>query len=371
MTRAAASKKRAAKATSKRKMKSAPKRRTAANLRLMREAATPKRPPRAVGQALAHARHAALPDFVQPALATLVDKPPAGPRWIHEIKFDGYRIQARLDRGKVRLLTRKGLDWTAKFPTVAEAVARLPAKTALLDGEVVSEDAKGISRFSLLQQDLKAGRHDRKVLYVFDLLHLDGADLTALPLTQRKAALSRLLSRARGAMRLSESLTEPGPKLLRSACRMGLEGIVSKRAEAPYRSGRGRDWLKEKCSDRQEFVVAGFAPSTADAHAVGALVLAYYDDGKLTYAGRVGTGFTHATARELYRTLKAQERKKSPLATVPKEERGRRGPIWVEPSMVVEVDFHGWTHSDRVRQASFQGVREDKPARQVVREATA
>jgi bifunctional non-homologous end joining protein LigD len=311
-----------------------------------------------------------LPDFVEPSLASLADKAPDSARWIHEIKFDGYRIQARLEHGKVRLMTRKGLDWTGKFPTVADAVARLPADTALMDGELVSEDKEGISRFSLLQQDLKDGRHDRMVYYAFDLLHCDGADLKTLPATERKAALSRLLARARGAIRLSESLTECGPVLLKEACRMGLEGIISKVADAPYRSGRGHDWLKAKCSDRQEFVVTGFVPSTADVHAVGALVLGIYDGGKLKYAGRVGTGYTHEVARGLYRTLKARARKVSPLECVPKEERGRRGPIWVEPKMVVEVDFRGWTHGDRVRQASFQGVREDKPAKSVVREST-
>ncbi len=353
-----------------RESKSKRKSKCPANLELMRKAATRRRSKQAAARALAHARHAALPSFVEPCLATLVDKAPGAARWIHEIKFDGYRIQARLEHGKVKLLTRKGLDWTDKFPTVAETVGKLPADTALLDGEVVSEDEYGISRFSLLQQDLKAGRHDRIVLYAFDLLHLEGADLRQLPLTERKAALARLLARTRGAVRLSESLTECGPALLKQACKMGLEGIISKGADAPYHSGRGHDWLKAKCSDRQEFVVAGFAPSIADAHAVGALVLGVYQGGKLRYAGRTGTGFTHDSARELYRTLKARQRKDSPLDPVPKEERGSRGPIWVEPKMVVEVDFHGWTHGDRVRQASFQGVRGDKPAKLVVREKT-
>jgi len=315
-----------------------------------------------------HVPHEDLPSFIEPALATLVDKAPEAARFIHEIKFDGYRVQARLDGRKVKLLTRKGLDWTDKFPTVADTVAKLPADAALLDGELVSEDKDGISRFSLLQEDLKNRRHDRMVYYVFDLLHCDGANLRPLPLTERKARLGRLLSRARGAVRLSESLTERGPVLLKQACKIGLEGIVSKVADAPYRSGRSHEWLKAKCSDRQEFVVAGFTPSTADAHAVGALVLGVYKRGKLQYAGRTGTGFTHEVARDLFRTLKTRQRKESPLEPVPKEERGRRGPIWVEPKMVVEVDFHGWTHGDRVRQASFQGVREDKPARLVVRE---
>ena len=351
-----------------RKIKKKRKSKRPANLHLIRKAPTLRRSNPAATQALAHARHASLPSFVEPALATLVDKAPEGARWIHEIKFDGYRIQARLELGKVRLMTRKGLDWTDKFPTVAEAVAKLPADSALLDGELVSEDKDGISRFSLLQQDLKEGRHDRMVFYAFDLLHCSGVDLKPLPLTVRKTALARLLSRARGAVRLSESLTERGPALLKQTCKMGLEGIVSKVADAPYHSGRGHDWLKAKCSDRQEFVVAGFAPSTADAHAVGALVLGVYQRGKLRYAGRTGTGFTRDTARELYRTLKARARKDSPLEPIPKEERGRRGPVWVEPKMVVEVDFHGWTHGNRLRQASFQGVREDKPAKLVVRE---
>ena len=314
--------------------------------------------------------HAALPRFVTPCLATLVDKAPEGKRWEHEIKFDGYRIQARLDHGKVKLLTRKGLDWTAKFPSVAQAVAKLHAKTALIDGELVVEDAKGISRFSLLQQDLSAGRHGRMVLYAFDLMHFNGADLKPLSLALRKAALSKLLRRGhdRAHLRFSRSLRQRGPVLFKQACKMGLEGIMSKLTDAPYHSGRGRDWVKAKCSDRQELVVAGFAPSSADAHAVGALVLAFYQRGKLHYAGRVGTGFTHETARALYRSLKAHARKTSPFKPLPKEERGRRRPVWVEPKMVVEVDFHGWTHGDRVRQASFQGVRRDKAAKEVERE---
>lgn len=318
----------------------------------------------------AGARRAALPVFVAPCLATLADRPPDSENWIHEIKFDGYRIQARLDHGKVKLLTRKGLDWVKKFPTVATTIAKLRAATALIDGELVVEGSDGVSSFSLLQQDLKAGRDDRMVFYAFDLLHLDGAEFKELPLTSRKNALAKLLERlpARAPIRLSESLTEPGTALLKHACKMGLEGIVSKVVDAPYHSGRGRDWIKVKCLDRQELVVAGLVPSTADAHAVGALVLGFYENRKLQYAGRTGTGFTREVARSLYRKLKAIETSQSPFETVPPEERGVRKPIWVEPEVVVEVDFHGWTHSDRMRQASFQGVREDKAAKDIVRE---
>jgi bifunctional non-homologous end joining protein LigD len=309
-----------------------------------------------------------LPEFVSPCLASLSDSPPGQGNWVHELKFDGYRIQARLDHGKATLLTRKGLDWTKKFPTVAKAIAQLPVKTALIDGELVVEGDDGISSFSLLQQDLKNDRHDRVIFYAFDLLHLDGTNFADLPLTRRKDALARLLHSQSDPLRFSESLTEPGTTLLRHACKLGLEGIVSKIADAPYRPGRGRDWIKIKCSDRQELVVAGVVPSTADSRAVGALVLGFYDGGKLHYAGRTGTGFTHDTARKLFRKLMTLKSNEVPFEAIPAEERGVRKPIWVKPAMVVEVDFRGWTHGDRIRQASFQGVREDKSAKEVVRE---
>jgi len=319
---------------------------------------------------VAGAPKARLPSFIEPCLATLAETAPSAADWIHEIKFDGYRLQARVDRGKVKLLTRRGLDWTHKFAAVANALAKLPAESALIDGEVVVEADDGVSSFSALQQALKDGADERMRFYAFDLMHLDGADLTRLPLTARKAALERLIASAPsgGALRFSHSIEKSGPDLLQQACEMGLEGIVSKRADAPYRSGRGYDWVKTKCSDRQEFVIAGFVPSTADARAVGALVLGTYENGKLRYAGRTGTGFTHAFARDLYRKLKVTETKSSPLNPVPKEERGARGPVWVEPKLVAEVDFHGWTHGDRIRQASFQGLREDKAAEEVVHE---
>ncbi len=190
-----------------------------------------------------------------------------------------------------------------------------------------------------------------------------------MPLTHRKAALAKLIGKnSTGPLHLSESIDEPGPLLIKHACKLGLEGIISKRADASYHSGRGHDWLKTKCSGRQEFVVAGFAPSTADRHSVGALILGFYNDGEFVYAGRTGTGFTHKVARDLYRTFKPLVRSKSPFGTVPPEERGARTPVWLEPKLVAEIDFQGWTHGDRVRHSSFQGLREDKAADEVVHE---
>ncbi|WP_262267126.1 DNA ligase D [Microvirga yunnanensis] len=318
------------------------------------------------------AKKGILPAFVEPALAQLVESAPRGGNWLHEIKLDGYRMQARIDGSEVKLLTRKGLDWTAKFKPIANALKELKIPSALLDGEIVVEDEAGVSSFSALQQELKGGKGERFVYCVFDLLYLDGEDLRKATLADRKAALRLLFDDLPqgGAIRFSDHLEEDGAMLVRHACRMGLEGIISKRADQPYRSGRGDDWVKSKCTQRQELVIAGYLPSTASKKAVGSLVMGVYDAGKLIPVGRVGTGFTSEVAGALYKTLTSIEIKATPFAgKIPSA--ASRGVKWVRPELVAEVEFRGWTHDGMVRQGSFQGLREDKDPRDVVRETIA
>src|SRR5262249_3435312 len=281
----------------------------------------------------------------------------------------------RLEAGQVQLRTRKQQNWTPRFPPVAEAIAALPAETALLDGEIVVEDERGISSFSLLQTDLKDGRTGRFVYYAFDLLYLDGRDLTGEPLVERKAALAEFVDRRtrddikRNVIRYTSDFDEAGPVILRHACEMGREGIRSKRRSAAYRSGRTDNLVKTKCRGEQEFIVAGYVPATAMPRAIGALIVAVHENGELRYAGRVGTGYTQKMARDLFTRLSPTRIDQRPVV-LPADER-RKDFVWVEPKLVIEAEFAGITHGGVLRQASFKGIREAKQPEEVVREMPA
>ena len=308
------------------------------------------------------------------ALATLVKDPPGGSDWLHEIKLDGYRLVAliegpRKSGQRARLYTRSQLDWTARFPAVAAGAAMLPMKSAVIDGELVALDKGGISQFQLLQNALSRSS-EPLVYYAFDLLHLNGKDLRPLALSERKALLAPLLAdQPSGIIRHSDHVVGQGPEFHRECCRRGLEGIISKRADRPYHAGRTLDWLKIKCLGREELVIGGFTDSPAAGRPLGALLVGYFDRGRFVYAGRVGTGFDTATLRKLRAALERIRQPGSPFADLPGRERGK-GRHWVRPQLVAQVDFGSWTDAGVLRHASFQGLREDKPAKSVHRPET-
>ena len=316
------------------------------------------------------AKKGILPVFVEPALATLADAAPSGPGWLHEIKFDGYRLQARIDGSKVKLLTRKGLDWTDSFRAVAEALKGLKLGSALIDGEVVVEEESGVSSFTELQEALKAGRSDRMAFYAFDLLYLGGYDLTNVPLIDRKTLAGRLPRRPAGGR--GHPLQRAHRDGRRRPCCRTPAASGSKASSRSARTSRTdpaacKDWFKTKCTERQEFVIAGYVPSTTSSKMVGSLVMAVYDEGRLVHVGRVGTGFKDAVARSLRDQLERLKRPTSPFPNkLPAD--AVRGVRWVEPKLVAEVELRGWTSDGLLRHASFKGLREDKDPSEVVRE---
>jgi bifunctional non-homologous end joining protein LigD len=308
-------------------------------------------------------------------LATLVDRAPEGDDWLHEQKFDGYRIVADRQGAEVRLLSRRFKDWTAAFPSVAAAVAELPVARVVLDGEVCVFESDGRTSFQALQ-NARSAHDDRFTYVVFDLLALDGELLLDQPLEQRKATLQALIDRAnRGrpageaVVRLSDHVVGRGAEMFQAACARRLEGIVSKRREAPYAPGRGLTWVKTKCIQRQEMVIGGWTDPERSREAIGALLLGYYDAaGKLCYAGKVGTGFTSRSLGEVRAALDAVAATRSAFDPAPPRAWTGPGVHWVAPSLVAEIAFSEWTNDGRLRHPSFKGLRTDKRARDVVRE---
>jgi len=318
---------------------------------------------------VAGAREAPMPALIEPQLASAVTTPPSGDAWIHEIKHDGYRMLCRIESGAAQFVSRTAKDWTATFPSLARALSRLPLACAWLDGEVVVLDDKGRSSFQALQNAL-AGTHVPTLTYVaFDLLYLDGTDLRGAPLIERKRLLEKLLAAASAStIRYSDHFAVPGPAFLENVAALGLEGMVSKRADRPYQSGRSTAWQKAKCKRRQEMVIGGYTDPEGSRGGFGALLLGVYEpDGTLSYSGKVGSGFTAASLDALHATLLVIERKKSSFRNPPQGAEARRA-HWVDPVLVAEVAFTEWTSDATLRHAVFHGLRPDRSARDVMRE---
>ncbi len=309
-----------------------------------------------------------LPKFQPPQLATLTTTMPQGEQWVHEVKFDGYRALAYINNGEAQMFTRTGLDWTRKFSPLGSKLAKLPISNAIIDGEVVSLDKKGVSSFKFLQKILSEKEDGDLQFYAFDLLHLNGKDLTTQSLLQRKEKLQEIIEQDySGAVFYSEHFEQGGAAFLKKLCGLHFEGTISKRADAPYKSGRSKVWLKTKCHQRAEFVIGGFTLPKHRSRGLGALLLGYYEKGELRYAGKVGTGFDQATSRDLRKKLDALTLKKMAFECVTAD--GKRSALWVKPKLVCEIEFTEWTEDCHLRHPSYQGLREDKPPTDVRRDA--
>lgn len=316
-----------------------------------------KRPPKRAKRA----ERAELPQFVAPMLATLVTEPPRHGDWVYEVKHDGYRMLARCEGEEVRLFTRSGKDWTHKLPHLAAALGKLKLKNAWLDGEIVVLGAHGRSSFQALQNAFEAGRDAEIVYFVFDAPFLSGQDLRRLPLAERKRRLQKVLRKSRS-VRFSEDLKGNAREVLEQACKLGLEGLIGKQADAVYMSGRTKSWIKLKCRQRQDFVIGGYTAPGGSRHGFGALLVGVYDaQGALQFAGKVGTGFDEKLLQSLTRRLVALRKADSPFANPPRE----KGVQWVRPGLVAEVAYAERTNEGILRQASFMGLREDLPAKNV------
>jgi bifunctional non-homologous end joining protein LigD len=303
------------------------------------------------------AKPAPFPGFVQPCHPTLRANAPSGARWLHEIKFDGYRMQAHLRDGRPTIYTRAGYDWTLRLQPIADALATLPVTDLILDGEAVVADSRGIPDFALLHADLAAGRKDRLLYYAFDLLYLDGLDVRAVRLVERNRVLLELLSGASERILYTEHLEGDGPEIHERACAMGLEGIISKQQDAPYRSGRTESWIKVKCGKRGAFPIVAFVEKLgAKPRKIASLYVGRHEGDRLLYAGKVRSGYTEAVARDLRERLDPFIRKDSPLAEPVKKPKA----TWVEPVIEAEVAYSTVTEHGLLREAVFKGLREDR-----------
>ncbi len=296
-----------------------------------------------------------MPNCVEPCLAMLVDRPPKGPQWSFEVKWDGYRIAVHIEPGLVRIITRGGYDWTTRFPAISEEVRKLPVQTAILDGEAVVLDEKGRADFGMLQRALgrRPSLHEpiEIILFAFDLLYLDGCDLRRLPQRERRRLLQQVLSGQAGHIRLSEEVQADGDEFYRVACQHGLEGIIAKHREKPYRSGRNGDWLKITCKRRDTFVIVGYEPS-ALAGAIGRLLLAAKKGEGLVYVGGCGTGWSQrepVALRELLDGIVTDQ---------PSVALGRKGAVFTLPLLLADIEYRAWTEDEKLRHPSFKGIRE-------------
>ncbi|OKP79626.1 ATP-dependent DNA ligase [Ensifer adhaerens] len=303
-----------------------------------------------------------MPNRVDPCLATLVDAPPKSPGWGFEVKWDGYRVALHIEPGRVRILTRGGHDWTSRFPSIAADAPTLGATTAIIDGEAVVLDDKGRSDFGLLQRALgrRPGVHGpgEIILFAFDLLYLDGRELRRLPYADRRQLLNQLLAGRDGAIRLSEEVDADGAEFFRVACDLGLEGIIAKRHDAPYRSDRRPEWLKIKCVRRDTFLIVGYEPSSVPG-AVGRLLLAARKDDAFVYVGGCGTGWSYQESAMLREVLNAIPADQPAVAIA------RKGAIFARPLLVADIEYRAWTQDGKLRHPSFKGVREMEGATEV------